>query len=85
MSLPDRMAELAELEARARRLGHLIGNGLPKSVGFMVLLFEWGEGGWSTYVSNAQRESMIESLESLLKRLRKPGAIRPPLKRGKAS
>lgn len=80
----SRMAELAELEAHARKLGRAIGADLPKTVGFVVWLFEWGSDGWSTYISNAQRDSMIESLEELLKKLRGKGEIRPPIRGGGA-
>ena len=47
-------------------------------IGFAVLLFEFadGPGGWSTYVSNAQREDMIKALreqaDALEKRLHNP-------------
>lgn len=76
----DRTAELYELEKSARKLGHTIGDTLPKNVGFVLWLFEWGHDGWATYISNAQRDSMIEAVEELLKRLRTPGGVRPPLK-----
>lgn len=81
---PARLAELAALEVQARKLAHIIGDGLPKTVGFVVWLFEWGNEGWSTYVSNAQRDSMIETLESLLKKLRGKGEIRPPIRGGRS-
>jgi len=80
----SRDAELAELEARGRKLARTIADGLPQGVGFVVWLFEFGCDGWSTYVSNAQRDSMIEALEELLKKLRTPGHIRPPIPGGRS-
>jgi hypothetical protein len=80
----SREAELAELEARARKLAHAIGNGLPKGVGFVVWLFEFGKDGWATYVSNAQRDDMIKALEELLTKLRTLGEIRPPIAGGRS-
>ena len=81
---PARIAALAKLEAQARKLGHAIGDDLPQGIGFVVWLFEFGNDGWATYVSNAQRASMIEALEELLKKLRKPGEIRPPIRGGRS-
>jgi hypothetical protein len=81
---PRRIADLAELEATARRLGRRIGADLPKTVGFVVWLFEWGHEGWATYVSNAQRPDMIKALEELLAKLKGEGQIRPPIGGGQS-
>ncbi len=61
---------LHELEDKAAEVGRLIGDSLTEGVGFCLTLFTLGEGGWFTYVSNAERESMMNALEELLSKLR---------------
>ncbi len=39
---------------------------LPKSHGFALLVFDYGEGGRMSYISNARREDMHEALRELL-------------------
>lgn len=61
---------LAEIEEHARGIGNVIGNVLdeaygPKTVGFCLMLFTFGEGGWSTYLSNADPKDMIAALREL--------------------
>jgi hypothetical protein len=61
---------LEHLEETARGIGGTIGRVLddvygPKQVGFCLIVFDFGEGGWSTYVSNAQPEDMIAALREL--------------------
>ena len=52
-----------KIEDQAQNLAQIIG-GVADSVGvgFALLFFTWGEGGWSTYVSNAEREDMVKAL-----------------------
>lgn len=55
--------KLEELEERARAIGGLIGVGCDDfGVGFALVMFEWGDGGWLTYISNGQRADMIRAL-----------------------
>lgn len=70
------------LEQRAREIGELIGGALklhalenPNSppVGFTLMLFtmeDGGEKGWMTYISSAQRDSMLEAMEDFLEKHR---------------
>ena len=59
--------ELSDLEKTCREIGQLIGRGVEDShgkekVGFCLLLFDFGEGGNCTYVSNADRADMRAAL-----------------------
>lgn len=59
---------LEEIEHLCRNVGHILGLTVEKAfgegkVGFCLLLFDFGEGGNLTYISNAQRDSMIKALE----------------------
>jgi nitrogen regulatory protein PII-like uncharacterized protein len=56
---------LHELEKKAREVGRLIGDQCPEGVGFCLMMFTFGEDGWSTYLSNAEPESMIEAIREL--------------------
>jgi hypothetical protein len=77
------MIPLADLEQTARDIGGVIAEAIRKSrghgkVGFALMLFDFGAGGNSTYVSNAERQDMILALEELLGHL-KAGTDAPPI------
>lgn len=75
--------DLLELNEVAQRAGGLIGKALEthqKQRGgaqtcFALLMFTIGEGGWSTWVSNAEREGMIEAMEEMVKKLKAGGDL----------
>lgn len=75
---------LADLESVAQEIGSLIDSTLGDSllghrtVGFALLMFDFGEGGNMTYVSNAERQDMIKALEECLGNLR-AGRDKPPI------
>lgn len=60
---------LPGIEAKAREIGRSIGGALPPGIGFCLLLFTFGDGGWGTYLSNAQRLDMIAAIRELLAKL----------------
>ena len=66
------MAEptLKELEAEIRQMGKLVDKALnpgpEKRIGFTLLLFNFGEGGYTTYISNGNRDDVIKSLKEFL-------------------
>jgi hypothetical protein len=47
----------------------MLSSHMPEGVGFCLTLFTFGEGGWFTYVSNAERGRMMQALEELLDKL----------------
>jgi len=63
------MEPLQSLEANARKLARLVGQDLPKGVGFTLLLFDFGHGGHLTYVSNAERGDMLRALDEFRERM----------------
>lgn len=63
---------LEDLEEGARELAQTIQEVLPPDVGFVLLLFDFGEDGNLTYLSNAQREDMVKTLKELVAKLEKP-------------
>lgn len=69
--MAESQRSLAELEELARRevgaVGQTLKKRLPGDVGFCLFAFTMGEGpGWMTYVSNAERASMVEALREFL-------------------
>lgn len=66
--------DLKTLEVAARRIAELIDQAMPPHVGFFLSLFDHGEGGWSTYVSNSRRLDMVKFLRELADKL-EAGAI----------
>jgi hypothetical protein len=59
-------AERQRMERAARSMGQTIGKACPPGVGFALIMFTFGEGDWSTYISNANRADMIRGLEEFL-------------------
>ena len=74
------MIDLRMLESTARVVGVRIEQALPPGVGFTLLLFTFGEGGWLTYLSSAQRADMIRTLREALAKLEQHGD-KPPIGR----
>ena len=80
MANDDRRSQndLLELNEVAQRVGGLIGKALEAHqeqrggavTCFALLMFTAGEGGWSTWVSNTERESMIAALEEMVVNLK---------------
>ena len=75
-----RAIDLRMLEAQARDLGVRIGQSLPEGVGFTLLVFTYGDGGWLPYLSSAQRSDMIRTLREALAKL-EAHADKPPIGR----
>ena len=70
-----------ELEKRARAIGKAIGDRLPSTMGFCLVMFDFGRGGNATYVSNAERADMVAALEEMLGHL-KAGTVESPITGG---
>ncbi len=71
------------LEQTVRQLGQSLGEALPREVGFALLLFNMPQPGepdpaenWMSYISNAQRDTMLLAMEEFCARWRSQG--RPP-------
>lgn len=60
---------LESLEKICRDVGRIIGSAVPKGTGFALLVFDFGEGGHMTYVSNSQRRDMVKALREMITKL----------------
>ncbi len=58
-----------ELEEDGRRLADAIVEGLPPGSGFTLLVFDFGESGNLSYISNAQRPDMLAVFQEMVRRL----------------
>jgi len=71
--MPDarrpRTEELKQMERTAREVGRLLGGHMPAGCGFALFVFEYGPGGWLTYMSNAERADMVNALKEFLVRV----------------
>ncbi len=64
--MSDSRQKLLALEAVAQKIAQTIGPAFDDAEACFALLgFTKGEGGWSTWVSNARREDMIEALREM--------------------
>lgn len=58
--------DLASLETKAREVGGLVASVMPDGAGFCLFVFSFGEGGWMTYVSNADRTDLVDAVREWL-------------------
>ena len=73
---------LAQLEQRVAEIARLIGPVFDSmGIGFALVGFTFGEKGWSTYVTNADRDDMIKAFEELVSVVRE-GRDRAPVVKG---
>lgn len=66
----DKQKRLDELEKLCSDVGHLLAGAMePKQAGFCLVVFDFGESGWLTYMSNAKRtdvRNMLAEFEQVL-------------------
>ena len=60
---------LQDLERRALEVGVILKGIMPEGVGYAFLMFTFGDDGWMTYASNAQRADMIKALNEMVEKL----------------
>lgn len=61
-----------------RALAEMIKAVLPKGWGFALVVFPFERPGISNYISNAQRDTMIEALHETVKRLESKQDFKTP-------
>lgn len=77
--------DLALLEDRARMVAALIGPAFDQvGAGFVLLGFTFGEGGFSTYLSNGCRSDVVRLLRETADRL-EANEDMPPIRPGEPS
>lgn len=61
--------ENPEIEQVLKEIGKMIGSKLPKTHGFTLMIFDFGQKGELFYISNARRNDMIKSLMEFIAKL----------------
>lgn len=64
------MTDRKYLELTCRKIAKKIIQALPSGVGMALILYNFGEKGNLAYMSNGDRQGMIETLEELLRHMR---------------
>ena len=59
----------AYLEEKAREVGRTIKGQLPSDCGFLLLMFDYGEDGWLSYMGTARRPDTANLLRDFADRL----------------
>ncbi len=60
---------LRDLEERTRKVAIMFKDMMPDGVGYAFLMFTFGDDGWMTYASNAEREQMIKALQEMIEKM----------------
>ncbi len=63
-----------QAEGQLHDIGRIIADSLPDGWGFTLLLFEFGAGGSTFYLSNARRDDMVRALQEFIERQQRDGA-----------
>lgn len=64
--MPDFEVKNDEIERLLKDIGASIGAALPDGFGFNLLIFNFGEGGATFYISNAQRADMLKAMKEFI-------------------
>lgn len=56
-----------DIEIKMKDIGEILNTILPDGWGFNLLIFNFGKNGSMFYISNAERESMIEAMKEFIK------------------
>lgn len=67
----DARAPLESAEMKAQSVGRIIAASMPQGWGFALMMFSVGEGGYSTYVSNLDRATMVVAIRELASKIEK--------------
>jgi hypothetical protein len=62
-----------EIRAMLNDIGHTIGDQLPAGWGMTLLIFSFGDGGATFYISNAERGTMIAALQEFVRHQKQRG------------
>lgn len=60
--------ERTKLEKANRDIADMLRQAVPSGVGFALLVFTLGPGGFMTWASNARRDDMVKALRELIER-----------------
>lgn len=64
--IPEDIREV--MNSIGRMIDSAIKQHADRPMGFMLMVFDFGEGGTTSYLSNVERESMITALNEFIQR-----------------
>lgn len=64
-------APLEAAEVEALKIARVLKDNMPNGWGFTLILYNYGDEGFMTYLSTGQREDCIKMLEELLLKIKK--------------
>jgi len=56
-----------EVRSQMNEVGNIIGDALPQGYGFALVIFDYREGGVLSWISSAERESMLAALQEFIR------------------
>lgn len=65
---PIRPEHIEVMNDIARTLDEAINPGRPKQYGFCLMVFDFGSGGYMNYISNADRNTMLQAMREFIDR-----------------
>jgi hypothetical protein len=68
VSDPGKEIMLADLEEECKAIARLIKRMMPPGVGFTLMMFTMGPGGWMTYLSSAERTTMLKAMKEFIEK-----------------
>lgn len=63
---PEEKKAREELEGHCVAIGTALAEVCPPNVGFTLMMYDFGERGAMTYMSNAKREDMLKAMREFL-------------------
>ena len=56
------------IRRKLNEIGHGIGESLPPGYGFLLMMFNFGEGGNMFYISNGERHDMLKAMREFIQK-----------------
>lgn len=66
----DYLVRNPEVEAKLKEYGRKFQSELPEGYGFMLMIFKYGEGGDLFYMSSAERDDVLNTMQEFINRER---------------
>lgn len=65
---PAERAARLSLESECRDIGRIIGGTLPEGVGFVLMMYDFGDRGSLAYIANGERDGCMKTIREWLTR-----------------
>lgn len=72
--IPEDLVEI--MKDLGRMVAKAIDDEAGGPMGFMLMVFDFGEGGTTSYISNARREDVVKTLQEFIEKHPDDGSVR---------